>query len=59
MNTEQLQEAIYNGMSMALVNSGSKEITLKVDNNTLGRVVANSTGFISETNRRNASLNLV
>ena len=51
MNMEQLQGAIYNGMIMAMADSGGKEIVLKVDQNTLGRVVANSTGFISETNR--------
>ena len=59
MNTEQLQQAIYNGMSMALINSGSKEITLKVDQNTLGRVVANSPSFTSEINRRNSALHLI
>lgn len=59
MNTEQLQQAIYNGMSMALLDSGGKEITLKVDNNTLGRVVANSPSFTSEMNRRNTALHLV
>lgn len=59
MNMEQLQSAIYNGMILAMADSGDKEIVLRVDNNTLGRVVANSTGFISETNRRNSSLKLV
>lgn len=51
MNTEQLQEAIYTGMSMAMSERGGQEVVLKVDQNTLGRVVANSSGFISETNR--------
>ena len=51
MNMEQLQGAIYNGMIMAMADSGGKEVVLKVDQNTLGRVVANSAGFISETNR--------
>ena len=59
MNMEQLQSAIYNGMILAMAQDGGKEIVLKVDNNTLGKVVANSAGFISETNRRNSSLKLV
>ena len=59
MNMEQLQTAIYNGMIMAMADNGDKEITLKVDQTTLGRVVAQSYGFISETNRRNSNLKLV
>lgn len=59
MNMEQLQTAIYNGMIMAMADSGDKEITLKVDQNTLGRVVAQSDGFINETNRRNTGLRLI
>lgn len=58
MNMEQLQSAIYNGMILAMADSGSKEITLKVDQNTLGRVVAQSAGFISETNRRNSGVEI-
>lgn len=51
MNMEQLQSAIYTGMAMAMSERGGQEVVLKVDQNTLGRVVANSSGFINETNR--------
>lgn len=59
MNTEQLQQAIYNGMIMAMADNGDKQIVLKVDSNTLGRVVAQSSGFINETNRRNSNIKLI
>lgn len=59
MNMEQLQGAIYNGMIMAMADSGGKEVTLKVDQNVLGRVVAQSPGFINETNRRNSGIKLI
>ena len=58
MNMQQLQSAIYNGMRMAMADGGDKELVLKVDSSTLGKVVANSTGFVSEVNRRNSSLKL-
>ena len=59
MNMEQLQSAIYSGMMMAMADSGGKEISLRVDQNILGRVVAQSAGFINETNRRNQNLKLI
>lgn len=59
MNMEQLQSAIYNGMIMAMADSGGGEIVLKVDQNTLGRIVANNKVFASEINRRNKNINLL
>ena len=51
MTLEQWADVSYLSHLRALQDSGDKEVVLKVDQNTLGRVVANSAGFISETNR--------
>lgn len=59
-----VRDGCYQGILQAMYDNGGGqsgnvgEIVLKVDQNVLGRVVAESIGFRNEVNRRNATLNL-
>ena len=55
----QVESWVANGVAIAMANTGVSEIVLKVNETELGRVVANSNGFISATNRRNSNLKLI
>lgn len=55
----QVEGWVANGVAIAMANTGASEIVLKVNEVELGRVVANSNGFISATNRRNSNVKLV
>lgn len=57
MNMEQLQSAIYNGMTMAMAQNGNGNSNIYLDGNKVGTFIASNTGFRNEANRRNSGLN--
>lgn len=57
MNMEQLRSAIYEGMVMAMSESGTSEWAVNLDGNKVGTFVAGNVGFRNEANRRNTGLN--
>lgn len=56
MNMQQLEGAIFNGMTRAM-STGSGESAVYLDGERVGKFVASSSGFRNEANRRNTSLN--